>query len=221
LLNLKYRFDIMTIAKKGASPLQIIIYKKTITSRKEEKMSEFLDNLAKQGKALWESALSTASDLAESAKDTANDLIDQGKDKAEELKLKGQQKDLFQKLGEMVYNEVVNGEEGDKDSLLDELKNVAASLVALDEKRAAALAAKETVADAVEDAKEVVEETVEDAKEEVDKAVDTVGEIKDSIEEAIESVEDKAEEATITCPVCGVVLPAGTKVCPVCGVELD
>ena len=43
----------------------------------------------------------------------------------------------------------------------------------------------------------------------------------DSIEEAIESVEDKAEEATITCPVCGVVLPAGTKVCPVCGVELD
>ena len=68
---------------------------------------------------------------------------------------------------------------------------------------------------------EAVEETVEDAKEEVDKAVDTVGEIKDSIEEAIESVEDKAEEATITCPVCGVVLPAGTKVCPVCGVELD
>ena len=73
-------------------------------------MSDFFDKLTKQGKALWESAVSTASDLAESAKETANDLIDQGKDKAEELKLKGQQKDLFLKLGELVFNEAVNGD---------------------------------------------------------------------------------------------------------------
>ena len=115
-------------------------------------MSDFFEKLTKQGKALWETAVSTASELADTAKDTANDLIDQGKDKAEELKLKGRQKELFTKRGEMVFNEYTGAEVGDKEELFTELKDLAASLTALDEKRAAALAAKEAAKETAEEA---------------------------------------------------------------------
>lgn len=118
-------------------------------------MNDFLNKLSQKGKEFAEKAADFADkavdvggDLLEKGKDKAEDLFEKGKDKTEELKLKGALRDVYVKIGELVYDQKVNGSTIDGvDALVAKVTGIKEELKALEEK-AAARAAEEAAAKA-------------------------------------------------------------------------
>ena len=111
-------------------------------------MNDFLNKLSQKGKEFAEKAVDVGGDLLEKGKDKAEDLLEKGKDKTEVLKLKGELKDVYVKIGELVYDQKVNGSTIDGvDALVAKATGIKEVLKALEEK-AAARATEEAAAKA-------------------------------------------------------------------------
>ena len=125
-------------------------------------MNDFLNKLSQKGKEFAEKAADFADkavdvggDLLEKGKDKAEDLIEKGKDKTEELKTRHEIKELYAKIGELVYDQKVNGSTIDGvDALVTKVTALKEQLKELEEKAAAReeeAAAAKAAAEAVED----------------------------------------------------------------------
>ena len=125
-------------------------------------MNDFLNKLSQKSKEIAgkaadiaDKAVDTAGDLLEKGKDKAGDLIEKGKDKTDELKTKHEIKELYAKIGELVYDQKVNGSTIDGvDALVAKVTALKNQLRELKEKaaaREAEAAAAKAAAEEVED----------------------------------------------------------------------